>query len=221
MQTGNSFPDPSEADNYILVIDGKPQGPFTIAELRQHNIKPGDFVKTDAMIDYKEAHEIPALRELLGFQRRPLTMQYFGSFDQRAIAAVVDWLLVFAVFVLAAFVVMLMLYIFIPGEDNKMLRMGIIMGIVSLTPVAKFFYNVKLESGPKQGTIGKQLLRIRVCDVYGDRLTTSKALTRNAAKIISTAIFFIGYLLCFFNSKQQCLHDMIADTLTIRDRLDE
>ncbi|RFZ92056.1 RDD family protein [Mucilaginibacter conchicola] len=221
MQTpGNPIPDPTESDNYILVINGKPEGPFSIAELRQRNIKPGDFVKTDGMIDYKEAHEIPALRELFGFKRRPLPLQYFGSFDQRAIAAAIDWLLIFGIFVLMAFVVMMLLYIFIPGEENKTLRVGITIAIVSLTPIAKFIYSIRMESGPKQSTLGKQLLRIRVCDIYGDRLTTSKALVRNIAKLVSVATLFAGYFICFFNPKQQCLHDMIADTLTIKDRLD-
>ncbi|MBL4677065.1 MAG: RDD family protein [Mucilaginibacter sp.] len=221
MQTpGNPITNPTENDNYILVINGKPEGPFSITELRQHNIKPGDFVKTAEMIDYKEAHEIPALRELFGFKRRPLPLQYFGSFDQRAIAAAIDWLLVFGIFVLAAFVVMMMLYPIIPGDDNKILRVSITVGVVGLTPIAKFIYNIRMESGPKQGTYGKQLLRIRVCDIYGDRITASKAFTRNIAKLASVATVFAGYFICFFNPKQQCLHDMIADTLVIKDRLD-
>lgn len=219
MQTGNSS-DPSESDSYILVIDGKPQGPFTIAELRRHQIKPTDFVKTPGMIDYKEAHELPSLRALFGFARRPLPLQYFGSFDQRAIAAAIDWPLVFGIFVFAAFAVMLLLYLIIPGDEHRETRLAITIGIVALTPIAKFIYSVKAESGPKQGTLGKQLMRIKVCDMYGDPVTTNRSLTRNAAKLASVAILFTGYLLCFFNKKQQCLHDMMADTLMVKDRLD-
>jgi len=29
----------------------------------------------------------------------------------------------------------------------------------------------------------------------------------------------VGYIICFFNKKQQCLHDMIAGTLVVKDRL--
>ena len=57
---------------YFLVINGKPEGPFTIDELKEHQIKPGDFVKTATMDDYKEAHEITELRELFGFQKQIL-----------------------------------------------------------------------------------------------------------------------------------------------------
>jgi uncharacterized RDD family membrane protein YckC len=218
--SGNLISDPSANDQYILVIKGKPQGPFSIAQLKEHKIKPGDFVKTPEMDDYKEAHEIAALRQLFGFSRQPLPMQYFGSFDQRATAAVIDWLIVLAAFVLAAFVVMLILLVTLPGDDNKMIRIGITIGIVALTPIAKIIYNTKMESGPKRGTIGKQLMKIRVCDIYGEQITTSQALGRNAGKYLSVATFFIGYLMCFFTKKQQCLHDMLAETLVIKDRLD-
>ena len=62
--------------------------------------------------------EIAALRQLFGFTRQPLPMQYFASFDQRATAAVIDWLIVLAVFVFAAFMVMLVLLIALPGDDD-------------------------------------------------------------------------------------------------------
>lgn len=218
--SGNIKPQPTAIDEYILVINGKPEGPYTIEQLRERNIKPGDFVKTSAMDDYKEAHEIAALRQLFGFKKQPLPLQYFGSFDQRAIAAVIDWLIVFGVFILAAFVVMLVLLLVLQGDDNKVFRIGITIGIVALTPIAKIIYNVRLESGPKRGTLGKQIMKIRVCDLYGEQITANQAIGRNLAKYLSTASLFIGYVICFFTTKQQCLHDILADTLVIKDRLD-
>ncbi len=218
--SGNTNLPPNTNNEYTLVINGKPDGPFTLAQLKERKIKPGDFVKTPAMDDYKEAHEIAALRQLFGFKRQPLPMQYFGSFDQRAIAAVIDWLIVLLVFVLAAFVVMLVLLLALPGSENQVLRIGITIGIVALTPIAKLIYNVRLESGTKRGTIGKQLMKIRVCDLYGEQITSGQAMGRNLGKYISTATFFMGYIMCFFTAKQQCLHDMLADTVVIKDRLD-
>ena len=128
--SGNKTLQPTANDEYILVINGKPEGPFTIAQLRERKIKPGDFVKTPAMDDYKEAHEIAALRQLFGFSKQPLPLQYFGSFDQRLLAAAIDWLIVSAAFVLVAFVVMLILLLALPGDDNKILRIGICIGLV-------------------------------------------------------------------------------------------
>ncbi|MET3981650.1 putative RDD family membrane protein YckC [Mucilaginibacter sp. UYP25] len=218
--SGNTNLQPATNDEYTLVINGKPDGPFTIAQLKERKIKPSDFIKTPAMDDYKEAHEIAALRQLFGFARRPLPMQYFGSFDQRAIAMVIDWLIVLSVFVLAAFIVMLAMLLALPGPDNQTLRMGITIGIVALTPIAKIIYNVRMESGPKRGTFGKQLMNIRVCDNYGEQITQGQAIGRNMGKYLSVATLFIGYIICFFTAKQQCLHDIMADTVVIKDRLD-
>jgi uncharacterized RDD family membrane protein YckC len=218
--SGNKTLQPTATDQYILVINGKPDGPFSVAQLKERKIKPGDFVKTDAMDDYKEAHEIAALRQLFGFRKQPLPLQYFGSFDQRLLAAVIDWLIVSAAFIMVAFVVMLILLLVLAGDDNKVLRIGISIGIIALTPIGKIIYNVIMESGPKQGTFGKQLLKVRVCDIYGERITASQAFMRNLFKYISVATLFIGYIIAFFTKKQQCLHDILADTLVIKDRLD-
>lgn len=211
---------PPQQGEYILVVNGKPQGPFTIAELQARKIRPGDFIKTAAMDDYKEAHEVAELRQLFGFSRQPLPLQYFGSFDQRATATVVDWLIVAFALILLAFIVILPLLLVIPGDDNKVIRIGISIAIVALAPLAKLIYSTIMESGPKQGTYGKQLIKVRVCDIYGERITPGKAFTRNIAKILSTGTFFVGYIMSFFNKKQQCLHDMVAETLVVKDRLD-
>jgi uncharacterized RDD family membrane protein YckC len=53
----------------------------------------------------------------------------------------------------------------------------------------------------------------------GQRITLTHSAGRNVAKIASVLTLFIGYLFSFFNKKQQCLHDMIANTLMVKDRL--
>jgi uncharacterized RDD family membrane protein YckC len=201
------------SQSYILVIKGKPEGPFTIAELKAKNIKPGDFVKTAEMIDYKEAQEIVELRELFGFAKPKLLMQYFASFDQRWLASALDWFILFGVFVLLAAMVV---FLFI---TDKQTRIFTSIGIVAFTPIGKFIYHVVMESSATQATYGKQMLKIKVVDMDGNRITVAKAIGRNLAKVFSVLTFFIGYLMAFFNKQQQCLHDMIAGTLVIKERL--
>ncbi|MBM3402605.1 MAG: DUF4339 domain-containing protein, partial [Bacteroidetes bacterium] len=41
--------------DYFVVIDGKPTGPYSLEQLQGLKIKPGTFVKTEDMDDYKEA----------------------------------------------------------------------------------------------------------------------------------------------------------------------
>lgn len=198
-------------NTYLLVINGKPEGPFTIGELKAHQIKPTDFVKTQAMDDYKEAHEVAELRELFGFKKQVL-LQYYGSFDQRAAAAMVDWLIISAVCIIPSFAITLLI-------TDKLVGLGLALGLFALIPIVNLIYHIVMESSPKQATYGKQLLKIRVCDMQGNRLTTSHAAKRNIAKVLSVATLFIGYLYAFFNKQQQCLHDRVAGTLVIKDRL--
>jgi uncharacterized RDD family membrane protein YckC len=213
MQPSNiSTLQPSNEHTYLLVINGKPEGPFSLDELRKRKVKPGDFVRSAGMDDYKEAQEIPELRALFGFRKPNFTPQYFGSFDQRLLASVIDWFLVASVFIFLAVMVIL----FVP---DKMVQIGIAFSLLIIIPIANFIYHTVMESSPKQATYGKQLLKIRVCDMEGERLTVSHAAGRNLAKSLPVLTLFIGYLYSFFNPKQQCLHDVVADTLVVRDRL--
>jgi uncharacterized RDD family membrane protein YckC len=210
--SGFDFSNAMVNPGYILVINGKPEGPFTIEELRSHKIKPGDFVKTAAMDDYKEAHEIAELRALFGFRQQALPLQYFAGFDQRMLASVIDWLTVSGGFILLAFAAVVLI-------DDKMMRIYLSIGLLAPIPVANFIYHIIMESSDKQGTYGKQLQHIRVTDMEGQRIDTAKAFSRNLLKLLSTVTLFIGFLMSFFNKKQQCLHDVMAETLVIKDRL--
>jgi uncharacterized RDD family membrane protein YckC len=199
-------------NTYILVINGAPRGPFSLEQIKAFAIKPGDFLKTPAMDDYKEAHEIPEICELLGFKQVSFTPQYFAGFDQRLMAAALDWFFVSGACILAAFIATLFI-------EDKALRMSVFFGQLLFIPVVKFVYQVITEASAKQGTYGKQILNIKVCDLNGKRISVGRAVGRNFAKIFSVAPLFIGYLFSFFTKRQQCLHDMVAETLVIKDRL--
>jgi uncharacterized RDD family membrane protein YckC len=197
---------------YFLVINGKPEGPYSIAQLKELNIRPVDFVKTAAMDDYKEAHEIAELRELFGFNKHALIPQYFGSFDQRLMASALDWFFISGACILIVFFIALLI-------NDRATGMSLALSLLAVIPLVKFIYHVIMESSASQGTYGKQILKIKVCDMQGERISFARAAGRNFAKLFSVATFFIGYLFSFFNKQQQCLHDMIAGTLVMKDRL--
>jgi uncharacterized RDD family membrane protein YckC len=198
-------------NHYTLVINGKPDGPFTLDELKTRSIQPGDFVKTAGMDDYKEAHEVAELRQLFGFEKQAL-LQYFGSFDQRATAAVIDWFLVATVCAVPAFIATLFM-------SDKTALLTVALSLLAVIPIANLIYHIVMESSTRQGTYGKQLLKIRVCDMQGNRITAGHAAKRNLAKVFSVFTVGIGYLMAFFNKQQQCLHDKITATLVVKDRL--
>jgi len=197
---------------YFLVINGKPEGPFSIEQLREHKIKPGDFLKTAEMDDYKEAHEMPELRELFGFSKQAVIPQYFGNFDQRLMAAALDWFFASGACILVVFVVSLFI-------GDRVARITLALSLLVVIPLVNFIYHIVMESSAKQATYGKQILKIKVCDLQGERISTAHAIGRNVAKLFSVMTFFVGYLFAFFTKQQQCLHDMIANTLVMKDRL--
>jgi uncharacterized RDD family membrane protein YckC len=76
-----------------------------------------------------------------------------------------------------------------------------------------------MESSVRQGTWGKVLMGLKVSDEKGNPITFNRSLVRNLSKILSTAMLGLGYLMGFFDKRQQCLHDRIAGTVVIKDRL--
>ena len=206
------MPDNNSAIKYLLVINGKPEGPFTIEELKQHKIKPNDFVRSPTMDDYKEAHEVEELRGLLGFSKQHIAPQYFAGFDQRWMASALDWFMVSLFIIFIAVITLL----FTADKATQFIIAASVLGII---PIVNFIYHTIMEASLKQGTYGKQILKIKVTDMQGERIDIARSFGRNLAKILSFFTLFIGYLYSFFNSKQQCLHDVVAGTLVIKDRL--
>lgn len=211
MQLSNVSPLQSSGNLYILVVNGKPEGPFSIEQLKGMGIRSGDFVKTPDMADYKEAHEIAELRQIFNFRQQSVVPQYFAGFDQRLLASALDWFMVSGVFIVIAFI----LVIFI---DDKAARLIIAFSLLALIPVTNFIYHIVMECSEKQATYGKQILKIKVCDMEGKRINAGLAIGRNFCKLFSY-LSLVGFLLSFFNRQQQCLHDMMVDTLVMKDRL--
>src|ERR1700751_5381679 len=166
------------SQEYTLVINGKPEGPFSIEQLKERRIKPGDFLKTAAMDDYKEAHEIAELRELLGFSKEALIPQYFGNFDQRLMAMALDWFFVTGVCIVIAFIISM----FVKDQAS---RLVIVFSLFGVIPLVKLIYHIIMESSAKQATYGKQILNIKVCDMQGNRIKPGHAAGRNLAKLLS------------------------------------
>ena len=197
---------------YTVVINGKPKGPYEFEQLKLLAIKPGTFVRKPGMDDYKEAHEFEELRELFGFRHQQTAPQYFASFDQRLLAAVIDYFFL----VLGYVIFILLIFIFIEEKEQR-----IVVGVylLPIIPIAKLLYSSIAEASIKQATIGKKLLDIKVTNMMGERVELGVSFGRNLAKAISVFPLFFGYLYSFLNKKQQCWHDVIANTLVVKQRL--
>jgi uncharacterized RDD family membrane protein YckC len=197
---------------YTVVINGKPEGPYAFEQLITLKITPGTFLRKPGMDDYKEAHEFPEIRELLGFTFEQTAPQYFASFDQRLLALVIDYFLITTLYILLAVIS----FFFI---EDKSQRISVVIIVLPLIYLTKVIYGIIIEASAQQATIGKRLVNIKVTDLIGNRISLSTSFVRNIAKLLSALPFFFGYLYSFLNKKQQCWHDIAANTLVIKERL--
>ncbi|MXV17952.1 RDD family protein [Hufsiella ginkgonis] len=198
--------------DWYIVVDGKPTGPHDLAELQTLNIRPGTFMKTTGMDDYKEAHEIPELRKLLGFKKIAVTPQYFATLDVRLLAVAIDYFVVATVSVAVALLLVIL-------TDGKIMKALISISLPLLLLPVKIVYAAVMEGSQRQGTFGKSWLGLKVCDETGLPISTGRAFARNLAKLLSGLLLGIGYLTGFFDRRQQCLHDKMAGTLVVKERL--
>jgi len=88
--------------------------------------------------------------------------------------------------------------------------------IFLIRTVLNWLYYALLESSAWQATLGKKALGLEVTDMEGRRISFGRATGRFFAKIISSIILLIGFIMAGFTEKKQALHDMIAGTLVIR-----
>jgi uncharacterized RDD family membrane protein YckC len=78
--------------------------------------------------------------------------------------------------------------------------------------VVYIVYYAATESSPRQATFGKMAVGIKVGNILGERISFSNALGRYLAKIISTIILCIGFMMAGWDEKKQALHDKLANT---------
>ena len=65
-------------------------------------------------------------------------------------------------------------------------------------------------------TLGMQVMKLRVIDVYGDPPAPARCALRSAAYLASAATLGLGFLWIGFDSEKRGLHDWIASTYVIR-----
>jgi uncharacterized RDD family membrane protein YckC len=164
------------------------------------------------MDDYKEAHDVPELCEFLGIKTHIREPQYFASLDVRLLAVIIDYFIIFAIYCVIATIIVIFI-------DEKQMRIIVSVAGLAIIPVSKIIYCTIMESSARQGSWGKILLGLKVSDEKGAPIAFGRSIIRNLSKIISTGTIGLGYMMGFFDKKQQCLHDKIAGTLVIKDRL--
>jgi uncharacterized RDD family membrane protein YckC len=71
----------------------------------------------------------------------------------------------------------------------------------------------------KGATIGKMLLRIKVQDIHGGKITKTQAVKRMLGYYMSAIPLCIGFIMINFRKDKRGLHDLFADTAVVIDEL--
>jgi len=80
-----------------------------------------------------------------------------------------------------------------------------------------WLYAAWWESSPRQATIGKRWMGLRVVDERGERISFLRATGRYAAKYLSALPCFLGFIMALFSSRGRALHDRLAGTCIVRE----
>lgn len=82
--------------------------------------------------------------------------------------------------------------------------------------VLAWAYFSLFECSPMQATIGKLALDICVTDRNGDPIDFRRASIRFWAKLLSSLVLMLGWLMAAFTPERRALHDFLAGTLVLR-----
>jgi uncharacterized RDD family membrane protein YckC len=109
--------------------------------------------------------------------------------------------------------------IIVSFSDTQFFKIAVSAAGLVLIPLIEYVYATIMEASPRQGTYGKFWLGIKVSDEKGLPINFGRSFIRNTSKWLSALTLGLGYLMGFFDKRQQCLHDRIAGTMVIKDRL--
>ena len=126
-----------------------------------------------------------------------------AGFWLRTAAFVIDLVIVWA----AAVVVFMPIYMI---NENAIDIASLIM-----YPLYLLYYPI-MESSRHQATFGKKAVGIIVTSEQYKPISFINSVGRNAGKILSSIIIYVGYMMAGWTEKKQALHDMLAHTLVVK-----
>jgi uncharacterized RDD family membrane protein YckC len=147
----------------------------------------------------------------------------YGGFWIRFLAVIIDGIIVRVVTAPFALLLGVMGILHRPmmvrgplDEHDAIAMAAASLAIVPLLLAVNWLYEALLTSSSWQATVGKKVLGLKVTDEAGNRISFACASGRYFAKILSSMLLFIGYIMAAFTDRKRALHDMLAGTLVIR-----
>lgn len=152
--------------------------------------------------------------------RVPVAIRYAG-FWRRGLARVIDLVVVGAALAIVGFFATLMTFILptmfgvlcTPDSASRATAEFFLICSLIVLPLGYWLYCAKLESSPRQATIGKAALGLKVTLEDGGQLTFWRSTLRHFAWHLSVLPLGGGLFAAIFSPKHQALHDVLAGTI--------
>jgi uncharacterized RDD family membrane protein YckC len=216
---------------YIANKDGKQTGPFS--EEQVQSMLSGGFVAMNDLCWHEGLPAwVPLTQVLVSATHGPppvpavshLRSPWLSHSGQhpgfwlRFAAHFIDTIIVYV----AAFAAGLMVGVVMASsgttDEDILAVLGAIAGTLGAIAgtVAGWLYYALMESSPKQATLGKMACGFIVTNLDGQRISFWQATGRYFGMIVSALILCIGFLMCAWTERKQCLHDMMAGCLMFK-----
>ena len=202
--------------------DGKTYGPYELSQLRelagQGRVRPDASVCPEGGTAWSPLAQVmttPAgavAGAPVAATAAPSSTGMYAGFWKRFLAYFLDSVVTLVIGMMVGFILGFVLAL--AGAPMKGIELaGNVVGIV-----IGWLYWAGMEASPKQATLGKMALGIRVTDLEGRRLSFGRSSSRYFAKIISVLTLGVGFIMAGFTQRKQALHDMLAGCLVVNNK---
>jgi len=135
-------------------------------------------------------------------------MKEISSINKRAFAFILDDILVSAIY-------LIIIWDFIPAKASFMQVSSAINSFVLYLVMIKIFYHTFFVY-KYRATIGKMAFKIEVLsDDFKTPPNFLQSFNRAIFRVISEIVFYIGFIIAFFDKNRQTLHDKTAKTVVV------
>lgn len=102
------------------------------------------------------------------------------------------------------------------GPTSGTIATAVLLGIAAVVGVV--LYQAKLAGGPTGATLGKRAVGIKIVDgATGGPIGGGRAVGRWLfATTISSWLFYLGYLWCLWDVRQQTWHDKVVSSVVVK-----
>jgi uncharacterized RDD family membrane protein YckC len=102
------------------------------------------------------------------------------------------------------------------GYERWMSKMASGFSYILVLSIIAWLYCAFSESSPRQATIGKRILGLRVVNADGSRVSFGEATVRHFMKFLSLFTAGVGFMMAGWTKRRQALHDIPCDCFVVR-----